>query len=183
MFNTLKCRRLTIVSCLCAAICWSGRVLLAADDVEAILQQIKSESTHRPAPQPASPDAAIEKTARSQPSKAESRQPKPQQQPKQETFSGPVWGPKDKLPKEINGHGLAGTFVIAGQFQGSMMLEAAEDNLNPFCRTFVVSNKRLDLPDNYVIPPSQRETLTIPRNRPLILLEKGPLAYYYVHMH
>lgn len=94
----------------------------------------------------------------------------------------PIHGPKDKLPKQIRGHGVAGRFVIAGQFDGCVELLALEDNMNPFARRFIVANKRLDAPDYHYIPFDERETLTIPRSNPLIFLEKTSLAYYYVHM-
>ncbi|MBJ7391864.1 MAG: hypothetical protein JHC85_09870 [Chthoniobacterales bacterium] len=182
-FGSGKPMAMVLVGALCAALC-SVTQVSGADDVDAILRQIKSESTQGPAPQPAPPAATVKKTERQQSSKAKTRQSKPQQQPSIETFSGPIWGPKDKLPKQIRGHGLAGRFVVAGQFEGQLLLEAEEDNMNPFCRRFVVANKTLNLPDPYyTVPFDQREVLTIPRSNPLVFLKKTSFAYYYVHMH
>lgn len=167
---------------LCTVLC-SGFQLSGAENVESILQQIKSESSRGPVPQPIPQAATVKKTARPQSSKSKPRQTQARQ-PEPETFSGPIWGPKDKLPKQIRGHGLAGRFVVAGQFEGLLLLEAEEDNLNPFCRRFVVANKTLNLPDPYhIIPFDQREVLTVPRSNPLVFLKKTSLAYYYVHMH
>ena len=172
---------LTLACVLCAVLS-SGAQVSGAEDVNSILRQIKSESTRGSVPEPTPQAASDKKTSRPQSSKSRPRQP-PTRQPEPETFSGPIWGPKDKLPKQIRGHGLAGDFVIAGQFDGCVELLAAEDNTNPFPRRFIIANKHLDLPDYHFIPFDQRETLTIPRSKPLVFLEKTSLAYYYVHMH
>jgi hypothetical protein len=172
---------LTTACALCAVL-FSVVQVSGAEDVDSILRQIKSESTRRAVSEPTPQAATVKKTSRPQSSKPKPRQP-PARQPEPETFSGPIWGPKDKLPKQIRGHGLAGDFVIAGQFDGCVELLAAEDNTNPFPRRFIIANKHLDLPDYHFIPFDQREILTIPRSNPLIFLEKTSLAYYYVHMH
>jgi len=179
---------------LSAVICFllapSVSPLRAADEVGEILKQIKGEKSGAIKPdKPSSPTSASQASPRKNP-KPQQASEKPEHQsansarsqPKPTPFAMPIHGPKDKLPKQIRGHGLAGTFVIAGQFQGCLKLEALEDNTNPFCRTFIVANKRLNLPDDYFIPTHKRETLTISRSNPLIFLEKTSLAYYYVHM-
>lgn len=180
--DAARCAPLALVFC---ATLFLGPVLsaLGADGVDDILRQIKAESSGSAAAKPA-PESAKPKPRPQGPVTKKKKQPKPSStQPQQQTFSGPIWGPKDKLPKNIRGHGLAGNFVVAGTFDGCLLLEAEVDNLNPFCRRFVVANRQLDLPPYHYIPPEQRQVISIPRNRPLIFLEKTSLAYYYVHMH
>ena len=173
---------LVLVGALCAFLWWGTRVS-AAEGVDTILRQIKSQSTQGLDPQPEPQAATVKKIARprsykSKPRQSQARQPRP------ETFFGPIWGPKEKLPKQIRGHGLAGSSVVAGQFDGYLLLEAEADNMNPFCRRFVVANRSLNLPDPFhYIPPDQRQVLEIPRSNLLVFLEKTSLAYCYVHMH
>lgn len=92
-----------------------------------------------------------------------------------------IWGPRDKLPKDIAGQEVAGDFVLNGEYAGGgEMLIPAEDIANPFARTFIVANVSsgfargtyLDLPD--------RTPIHIPRSNPLIFVGRGDLIGSYV---
>jgi hypothetical protein len=159
-----------------------GSPARGADEVGDILRQIKAENTGSAALKPA-PESSKPKPRPQLPSTKKKSQPQPSSaQPQQQTFSGPIWGPKDKLPKQFVGHGLAGDFVIVGHFEGCVMLEAAADRGNIFCRTFVISNASIDLPEFHILPIDDRRPLTIPRSKPLIFERKSSLAYYHVRM-
>lgn len=112
---------------ICVLLALTIAPLRAADEVGEILKQIKAEKSG--AIKPDKPSASAPSSQASPCKKPEPQQvaekPKSQSantarsQPKPTPFAMPVHGPKDKLPKQIRGHGVAGTFVIAGQFDGS----------------------------------------------------------------
>jgi hypothetical protein len=71
----------------------------------------------------------------------------------------PVWNPRDKLPKEVTGQGVAGNFVIQGSSsEGTLILIPAEDADNPFARQFWVVNRTYGggVP-NVLVPLGQRQ--------------------------
>lgn len=175
---------------ICVLLALTIAPLHAADEVGEILRQIKAEKSSAVKPdKPSAPASSSQTSPRKKPKPQQaSEKPKRQSantarsQPKPAPFAMPIHGPKDKLPKQVAGHGLAGDFVITGHFEGCVSLMAAADRGNPFSRTFVISNASMDLPEYHVLPSDQWRPLTIPRSKPLIFERKSSLAYYYVRM-
>jgi hypothetical protein len=104
--------------------------------------------------------------------------------PRQQTPQRPsitVWNPKDKLPKEITGQGVAGNFVIYGtSSEGNLILIAAEDAENPFARQYWVVNKTYAGGQaNVLVPMGQRQLVQVPANYPLIFIGRGILPGVY----
>ena len=102
-----------------------------------------------------------------------------QQTPPQPTIQ--VWSPRDKLPKEVTGQGVAGNFVIQGSSSdGTLILIPAEDASNPFARQYWVVNRTYGsgVP-NVLVPMGQRELVQIPVNQPLIFIGRGILPGVY----
>jgi len=112
--------------------------------------------------------------------KAVVKQSVPRQQVPQRP-SIPVWNPRDKLPKEIAGQGVAGNFVIQGSSsEGALILIPAEDADNPFARQFWVVNRTYGggVP-NVLVPLGQRQLVQVPSNEPLIFIGRGILPGVY----
>jgi len=104
----------------------------------------------------------------------------PPQQPKSKKNSLPVWRPKDKLPKEVRGHGLAGNFAIQGSSSdGSVIIVPAEDADNPFARQFWIINRSFAGGANALVPIGQREIIQVPSSRPLKFIGRGILPGIY----
>jgi hypothetical protein len=91
----------------------------------------------------------------------------------------PIWGPRDKLPKEIVGQGVAGDFVIMGEYlTGGTILVPSEDNLNPFARSFVIVNATSGYPRGTYLELANQSVIHIPRSNPLIFMGRlGPGTY------
>jgi len=175
---------------ICVVVALTSVPIRAADNVGEILKQIKAEKSGAIKPDKPSTSASSTQTStrnKPKPQKTpESSKPQSantaRSQPKSTPFAMPIHGPKDKLPKQIAGHGLAGDFLITGHFEGCVRLEAAADRGNIFCRTFIVSNASIDLPEYHMLPLDQWRPLKISRSKPLIFERKGSLAYYYVRI-
>jgi hypothetical protein len=98
----------------------------------------------------------------------------------QKKNSRPVWRPKDKLPKEIQGHGVAGRFAIQGSTIDSLViLVPAEDADNPFARQFWITNRTFPGGPNVLVPIGQKEIIQIPASNPLIITGRGILPGVY----
>jgi hypothetical protein len=86
----------------------------------------------------------------------------------------PVWRPKDKLPKDIQWHGVAGSFAFIGSSRdGSVILVPAEDANHPFAREFWIVNRPYAGGANVLLPSHQRRIIDIPHLQPLIILGRG----------
>jgi hypothetical protein len=96
----------------------------------------------------------------------------------------PVWHPKDKLPKDIKWHGVAGRFAFIGSSKdGSVILVPAEDAQNPFAREFWIVNRPYAGGANVLLPNHQRRVIDIPHLEPLIIMGRGSsLGVYHVTM-
>jgi len=94
--------------------------------------------------------------------------------------SRPVWSPRDKLPKEIQGHGVAGRFAIQGSTIDSLViLVPAEDADNPFARQFWIMNRTYAGGPSVLVPIGQKEIIQIPANNPLIITGRGIVPGVY----
>jgi len=169
-------------------LCFAAFTQALSTEVQSILEQIKQEKVSPRTPQtsaiqvPSSVSTApltVRSTPDPQPVTSVARQV----QTKPAVFIPPkVWSPKDKLPKVVDGHGFAGRFAVEGHYEGRLCLVPFEDRANPFARHFVVVNRSLDLPEFHVLPIPERETIEIPRDRPLLVERKGIMGYYYVRV-
>jgi hypothetical protein len=102
----------------------------------------------------------------------------PQQAPQQPSIT--VWNPRDKLPKDVTGQGVAGNFVVYGSnTEGCIILIPAEDASNPFARQYWIVNRAYNGGPNALVPMGQRELIQIPRNQPLIFIGRGILPGVY----
>ena len=155
-------------------------------DVDSILSQIKQEKASTETQQAAvvqvpSSISTAPSSVRINPNPPPVTTAAPQAQAKPVRLIPPqVWAPKDKLPKKVDGHGVAGRFAVEGHYEGRLCLVPLEDRSNPFARHFVVVNRSLNLPEFHVLPIPERETIEIPRDAPLIIERKGIMGYYYV---
>jgi hypothetical protein len=156
----------------------------SGEDVGDILQQIKQE---KDSPQAAT-TISVPRSVATSPDQVETPK-RPSSTPHsavrqvQTQPSGPaikIWAPKDKLPKRVEGQGVAGKFAVEGHYEGRLCLVPLEDRANPFARHFVVVNRSLNLPDFHVLPLPERELVEVPRDRPLIFESRGIMGYYYV---
>jgi len=142
--------------------------IYGADDIASILDKVDRRDT-APAPEP-------KKTPQK---KNSSTTTKKQATPSKPEI--PIWAPRDKLPKDIVGHGLAGNFVISGEdVTGGAVLIPAEDAANPFARQFTVANMSTGMAKGTLIPITQRRLLQIPKQSPLIFIGRGILPGTYI---
>jgi hypothetical protein len=91
-----------------------------------------------------------------------------------------IWGPRDRLPKNVTGQYVAGNFVVQGSTtEGNVILIPAEDADNPFARQFWISNRQSDLGPNALIPLGQRPLVQVSPDAPLIFIGHGILPGVY----
>jgi hypothetical protein len=104
--------------------------------------------------------------------------PRPQA-PQQPSIT--VWNPRDKLPKDVSGQGVAGNFVIQGSSsEGTLILVPAEDADNPFARQYWVVNRNYaGGSPNVLVPMGQREMVQVSPSQPLIFIGRGILPGVY----
>jgi len=93
----------------------------------------------------------------------------------------PVWRPKDKFPKDIKWHGVAGRFAFIGSSKdGLVILVPAEDVNKPFPRQFWVVNRPYKGGANVVFPDHQKKIIDIKNLKPLIFTGRGPFPGVYL---
>lgn len=86
-----------------------------------------------------------------------------------------VFGPYDRLPKDITGKGLAGDFVLFGEHAGGgLVIVGAKDDYNISPRTFIVRGRSTGAPSGTILPHSQRQLWHISREAPLIFIGRMP---------
>jgi hypothetical protein len=150
-----------------------GRSVMAADDVDSILKQISGESSGGGS---SSGQNTSLKKSKSSDSGTTSRK-------KNTQASAPsikVWNPKDKLPSDISGQGVAGNFAFYGtNTEGNPILIPAEDASNPFARQFWIVNMQDRVGPNVLIPASQRRLVQVSPRRPLVFVGRGILPGVY----
>ena len=148
------------------------------EDMDRALEKIKADiiAATKATPQQADSLPKISK-AKLPDSRASPSSPQPSKQKQQ---SIPLWSPKDKLPKEVSGHRLAGNFAIQGSSSdGSVILVPAEDADNAFARQFWVVNRSFSGGPNVLVPLGQREIIQVPKSRSLIFIGRGILPGIY----
>ena len=152
---------------------------LHADDSTAILQQIDSNSAQdfQAVPQGTPSSSGMVKV---------NFIPLPKKKVSHRSSGGEhsrkitIWGPRDKLPKDVAGQGVAGDFVLMGEYvEGGEMLAPAEDIMNPFARTFIVVNVSSGFPRGTYLDLSGRTLIHVPRSTPLIFIGRGGLIGSY----
>lgn len=155
------------ISIAVAAILALASPLRAADDISSILDSIENRGSSAST----QPKSSTEKKSKSSSSSGKSKS----------GSKRPIWSPRDKLPKDIIGHGVAGNFVLRGEYAtGGAVLIPAEDVANPFAREFVVANLTSGLPRGTFIPITQRRLVQVPRSKPLIFVGRGIPGSYIV---
>jgi hypothetical protein len=156
-----------------ALITFAGSAM-AADDISAILKQIKSEQTGS-VPKPQAAAAAAPKKKKSSTTQKSSSSAKRSSEPRI-----PIWSPRDKLPKDVTGHYLAGDFVVQGEdLSGCATIIPLQDAMNPFARQFNVVNMSTGLVPGTLVPMGRREMVRVSRSRPLVFIGRGILPGIY----
>jgi hypothetical protein len=144
---------------------------LAADDVDEILKQISGESSGGSS---TGKNTSLKKSGSSE--TATTSRKKSTQAP---TPSIKIWNPKDKLPQDISGQGVAGNFAIYGtSSEGNPILIPAEDASNPFARQYWIVNLRENT-GHTLVPIGQRKLVQVSARRPLIFVGRGILPGVY----
>lgn len=155
--------------------------VIAADDIGSILNEIKAEKS-------GSKNTTIGKPpelAPSAPKKASSPKAKAPKAPKvnKSKSSAPkiqIWNPRDKLPKNVTGNGVAGNFAFYGtNADGNPIYIPAEDFSNPFARQYWLVNVRTRFGPNMLVPINERRLITVSRSKPLIIIGRGILPGVY----
>ena len=158
-------------------------------DVSDILNQIDSEketkkqaNVNSTAIQPVTAPAPSGKV---QQEKAKQKSPikqteKPSKNPTASESRIVVYRPKDNLPKNVTGSGVAGDFLITGEDAlGGATIIAAEDALNPFARIFIIKNASSGHPPGTVLPIESRRSITISSENPLLFIGRGMIPGEY----
>lgn len=93
---------------------------------------------------------------------------------------GKIYGPKDKLPKNVSGILVAGDFMpMCREAQGLEVVPAA-DYLNPFARQFIITNIRTGLIGDQTETVQNPELMHITADKPLIIISRGILPGSYM---
>jgi hypothetical protein len=143
----------------------------ATDDVDSILKQIKGES---------SGGGSAQNTSLKKSNSTHSVTTTHKRRSESSAPSIKIWGPKDKLPSEISGQGVAGNFAFYGtNDEGNPIFIPAEDASNPFARQFWIVNMHDQAGPNALIPIGQRRLIQVTPNRPLIFVGRGILPGVY----
>ena len=146
---------------------------VAADDVDSILKQISGESSGG-----GSSSGQNTSLKKSSSSNAGSTSRKKSTQASAPSIK--VWNPKDKLPTDIAGQGVAGNFAFYGtNTEGNPILIPAEDAANPFARQYWIVNLHDQVGPNVLIPASQRRLVQVSSRRPLVFVGRGLLPGIY----
>ena len=146
---------------------------MAADDVDSILKQIGGESS-------GGGTSSGNNTSLKKSSPSESRSSYKKKHSDSASPSIKIWGPKDKLPSDVSGQGVAGNFAFYGtNTEGNPILIPAEDAANPFARQFWIVNMHDRVGPNVLIPASQRRLVQVSSRRPLVFVGRGILPGVY----
>ena len=141
--------------------------------VDQILQSIEQEQAKPSKSRPA------QTSNQTQPRPNPKRSPqKSKQVSANKTPSVQIWGPKDRLPRNIAGQLLAGDFKVLGQSLNGHAVLAADDGI--FGRTFEVDNLSSGLAPGDNFPSGQMPRLKFTRSNLLIFIERGILGFYTV---
>jgi len=166
-----------------------------AEELKDILNQISSDLETKKAPDAESAAASqpVKIPAREEPRNPAEPRPQPSKAKEIETAVEPrkipapserrivVFRPKDKLPKDIAGCGVAGDFLLTGEDAlGGARIISADDALNPFARSFIIKNLTSGYsPGTFLTSASQR-AITVSPGKPLIFIGRGMLPGEYL---
>jgi hypothetical protein len=146
---------------------------VAADDVDSILKQISGESSG------GGSSSGSKNTSLKKSSSSDSGTTPRKKRTQASAPSIKIWGPKDKLPQDISGQGVAGNFAIYGtSSEGNPILIPAEDASNPFARQYWIVNLRENT-GHTLVPIGQRKLVQVSAGRPLIFVGRGILPGVY----
>jgi len=154
----------------------------AADDIDAILNQIRGESSSgkntSASNTPGSTTVTVPPKKTKTTAKKKSADAPQQIQPA--TPAIPIWSPTDKLPKDFRGQGVAGTFALRGtNYEGCPILVAAEEFNKPTARVFMIVNGDVGLGPNRSFVGQPMHTVEVSHNKPLIFVGRGVLPGVY----
>jgi hypothetical protein len=145
---------------------------VAADDVDSILKQISGESTGGGC-------SSGQNTSLKKSSSSDSGTTPRKKSTQASAPSIKIWNPKDKLPSDVSGQGVAGNFAIYGtSSEGNPILIPAEDAANPFARQYWIVNLRENT-GRTLVPIGQRQLVQVSARRPLIFVGRGILPGVY----
>jgi hypothetical protein len=152
-------------------------------EITEILRQISEEKSGKTS-EKKNTSAAAEPTPKkkAQPKKSQAAKPKVQavQPPVAPAPRWIVYGPKDKLPKNLEGCAVAGNFIIIGEdvFGGAELVPADTSLL--FARRFIVKNFSSGYAPGTILHPDQYRKVHVPRERPLVFLGRDFLPGHYL---
>jgi hypothetical protein len=147
---------------------------VAADDVDSILKQISGESSG------GGSSSGSKNTSLKKSSSSDSGTTSRKKSTQASAPSIKIWNPKDKLPSDVSGQGVAGNFAFYGtNTEGNPILIPAEDASNPFARQFWIVNMHDRVGPNVLIPASQRRLVQVSSRRPLVFVGRGILPGVY----
>lgn len=90
-----------------------------------------------------------------------------------------IYGPKDRMPKNLEGCAVAGDFLLIGEdISGGALLVASDSSLF-FARKFIVKNSSSGCAPGNTIPFQQYRKIRVPTERPLLFIGRGPLPGDY----
>jgi hypothetical protein len=180
-FHTLPVPTLPIVLLMFNLLLQESR----SEDLSEILRQISEEKSGKTS-EKKNTSAAAEPTPKKKAEPQKSQVAKPQAQaiqtPVATTPRWIVYGPKDKLPKNLQGCAVAGDFKMIGEdVFGGALLVAADSSLF-FARRFIVKNSSSGYAPGTILPAEQHRIIRVPRERPLLFQGRDMLpGEYLVH--
>ena len=155
------------------------------EELSEILRQISEEKSGKTSDKK-NTSAAAEPTPKKKTEPKKSQAAKPQARAVQTPVAQPprwiVYGPKDKLPNNLQGCAVAGDFKLIGEdVSGGALLVAADSSLF-FARKFIVKNSSSGYPPGTIFPTEKHRIIRVPRERPLLFLGRDMLpGDYLVH--
>lgn len=158
------------------------------EDVSDILDQISSEKASKavnstaiqPVKTPGRTEKRREPNTEAPKTKSKRAVEQPERKAPPQSLQIVVYRPKDKLPKNVAGSGVAGDFLVTGEdvFGGATII-AADDAMNPFARRFIIKNASSGYSPGTVLPLDNYKCIHISPQRPLIFIRRGIIPGEY----
>lgn len=171
-------KKQTLLALLIGTVALTQSIPVKASDVDDILNQISGESS-------SGKNSSLKKVSVSDSSSGSTssqvvHHKKKSQSSESAAPSIKIWNPKDKLPSDISGQGVAGNFAFYGtSSEANPILIPAEDANNPFARQFWIVNLQDQAGPNALVPIGQRHMVQVSSKRPLIFVGRGILPGVY----
>ena len=153
------------------------------EELSEILRQISEEKSGQTSEKKTTSAAAEPPPKkRAQPKKSQAAKPQAVQIPVAQPSRWIIYGPKDKLPNNLQGCAVAGDFKLIGEDAfGGALLVAADSSLF-FARKFIVKNSSSGYAPGTIFPTEKHRIIRVPRERPLLFLGRDMLpGDYLVH--